>query len=267
MNEILHDPGAMGERRERILSGLRETGFVTIERLAQQFGVSAQTVRRDLIAMETAGLLKRFHGGAGLPGSVARPTYSAKQETNTDAKAAIGGAAAGVVASGDTVFFDVGTTVEAAALKLSDRLGSGDLEDVRAVCAGLATASLLAGVPGLTVEVLPGEVRTPDGAITGASAAAALADLKLDHAFLGVSAFDADGSAWDFDPAKIAVKRAALEAARDGWVLADATKFARTAARRVCLARQLRGLVTDAAPPPGLAEAFALADCTVVVGR
>ncbi|MEW5422704.1 DeoR/GlpR family DNA-binding transcription regulator [Amorphus sp. 3PC139-8] len=256
----------MGERRERILSVVHDVGFVTIDRLAQEFGCSAQTVRRDLIAMESAGLLKRFHGGAGLPGSVARPTYSAKQVTNTDAKDLIGAAAARIVASGDTVFFDVGTTVEAAALGLCAVLGEGRVGDVRAVCAGLATASLLAGASGLTVEVLPGEVRTPDGAITGANTVAALADLRLDHAFLGVSAFDADGSAWDFDPAKIAVKRAALDAAKDGWVLADATKFARTAARRVCLARHLRGVITDVAPPPGPAEAFALADCAIVVG-
>ncbi|MGX1307050.1 DeoR family glycerol-3-phosphate regulon repressor [Amorphus suaedae] len=265
MNEILHDPDAMGERREQILSVLREAGFVTIDGLAQRFGCSAQTVRRDLIAMDQAGLLKRFHGGAGLTEAVARPSYTAKQGINTSGKGLIGRAAAALVRSGDTLFFDVGTTVEAAATALVKTLDQKGPSDLRAVCAGLKAAMILAGAPGVKVEVLPGEVNTPDGAITGAAATAALADLRLDHAFLGVSAFDADGSAWDFDPAKVAVKRAGIAAARDAWALADASKFARAAGRRVCTPRQLRGVITDAHPAADLAAAFEAAECAVVL--
>jgi DeoR family glycerol-3-phosphate regulon repressor len=265
MNEFLHDPDAMGERREQILSALREAGFVTIDGLAQRFGCSAQTVRRDLIAMDQLGLLKRFHGGAGLADAVSRPSYTAKQGINTSGKGLIGRAAAEIVRSGDTVFFDVGTTVEAAATALARVLDQDGLSDVRAVCAGLRAAMILAGAPGVKVEVLPGEVNTPDGAITGAAAVAALSDVRLDHAFLGVSAFDAEGAAWDFDPAKVAVKRAGVAAARDAWALADASKFSRTAGRRVCSARQLRGIVTDAAPADGLADAFEAAACAIVV--
>ncbi|WP_083923378.1 DeoR/GlpR family DNA-binding transcription regulator [Amorphus coralli] len=266
MSEILHDPDVMGERRERILSALQDAGFVTIDGLAQRFGCSAQTVRRDLIAMEQQGLLKRFHGGAGLAETVARPSYSAKQEINPAGKGAIGRAAAEVVRDGETVLFDVGTTVEAAATALRARLDDGRLSDVRGICVALNAAMILAGAPGITVEVLPGEVNTPDGAITGAAAVSALRDIRLDHAFLGVSAFDAEGAAWDFDSAKVAVKRAAIDAAKDAWALADAGKFSRTAGRRVCGARQLRGIITDRAPQADLAEAFELAECAVVVG-
>ncbi|MDQ0317469.1 DeoR/GlpR family DNA-binding transcription regulator [Amorphus orientalis] len=255
----------MGERREQILSDLQEAGFVTIDGLAQRFGCSAQTVRRDLIAMEQLGLLKRFHGGAGLSENETRPSYSAKQAINPAGKEAIGQAAAGLIRQGDTVLFDVGTTVEAAARALRTRLDAGELMDLRGVCVALNAAMILAGAPGIAVEVLPGEVKTPDGAITGAPAIAALRDVRLDHAFLGVSAFDADGAAWDFDPAKVAIKRAALEAAKDGWALADAGKFARTARRRVCAARQLRGVITDRDPPADLAEAFAAAECSVLI--
>lgn len=265
MNEILHDPDAMGERRERILSALQDAGFVTIDGLAQRFGCSAQTVRRDLIAMEQLGLLKRFHGGAGLSETVARPSYSAKQGINPAGKGAIGLAAAAVVRDGDTVLFDVGTTVEAAAAALRAHLDAGKLTDVRGVCVALNAAMILAGAPGITVEVLPGEVNTPDGAITGALAIAALRDVRLDHAFLGVSAFDVEGAAWDFDPAKVAVKRAAIDAAKDAWALADGGKFARSARRRVCGARQLRGVITDRDPPAEMAEAFGLAECAVIV--
>lgn len=265
MNEILHDPDAMGERRERILSALQDAGFVTIDGLAQRFGCSAQTVRRDLIAMEQLGLLKRFHGGAGLSETVARPSYSAKRDINPDGKGAIGRAAAALVRDGDTILFDVGTTVEAAASALRARLDAGELADLRGVCVALNAAMILAGAAGITVEVLPGEVNTPDGAITGAPAITALRDVRLDHAFLGVSAFDREGAAWDFDPAKVAIKRAALEAAKDSWALADAGKFARSARRRVCAARHLRGVITDRAPPGDLAQAFALAECTVTV--
>ncbi|MBZ8133682.1 DeoR/GlpR family DNA-binding transcription regulator [Afifella sp. IM 167] len=265
MIENLHDPNVPGERRELILTALRQDGFVTIDVLSQRFGCSAQTVRRDLIAMEAAGLLKRFHGGASPAEAAARPSYRDKRERHTAAKQEIAAAAVALVASGESFFLDVGTTIEALAQALRAAFDAGGLSEGRAVCAGLNAASILAGARGLAVEILPGEVRTPDGAITGASAALALSGLRLDHAFLGASAVDEEGAPWDFDPAKIAVKQAAIEAARDAWVLADTSKFSRSAPRRLCRVRALRGIVLEAGPPARAAAALEAAGCALVL--
>ncbi|WP_108661005.1 DeoR/GlpR family DNA-binding transcription regulator [Acuticoccus kandeliae] len=265
MIENLHETEILGERRERILTTLTADGFVTIDELAKSFGCSAQTVRRDLIALEAAGLVKRFHGGAGLPGLAARPSYGEKREAHPSDKRAIAAAAVRLMARGDVVYLDTGTTLEAVAQELAEAAEAGRLADVRVVCGSINAASVLAGKPGLRVEILPGEIHTPDGAITG-EAAAALGGLRLDHAFIGVSAFDATGAPWDFDPAKIAVKQAALAAAHNGWVLADASKFTRTARRRICRAADLTGLITNQRPPAALTDALDAAGCSIVLG-
>jgi DeoR family glycerol-3-phosphate regulon repressor len=59
----------LNARQNEILIRVEASGFVTIESLAEEFSVSAQTVRRDIIFLSDAGLLQRFHGGAGVIGN------------------------------------------------------------------------------------------------------------------------------------------------------------------------------------------------------
>lgn len=108
-------------RQERILALVRGRGFATIEALARELDVSAQTVRRDIIRLDEAKLLQRFHGGAGLRDSAVRMGYAEKQILAADAKASIARALADLVPDGASVLLDVGTTVEAVARALAER--------------------------------------------------------------------------------------------------------------------------------------------------
>ena len=109
----------LNARQKEILDLVRQRGFVTIESLAADFDVSAQTARRDIIHLTGRGLLKRFHGGAGTIETLGRHSYVEKKRLESSAKIRIGKTLAATLPDGASVFLDVGTTVEAAASALA----------------------------------------------------------------------------------------------------------------------------------------------------
>ncbi|UCF95743.1 MAG: DeoR/GlpR transcriptional regulator, partial [Desulfobacterales bacterium] len=70
---------SMGHRHKQILELVRGQGFISIEELAQNFQVTPQTIRRDINTLSEYGLLRRHHGGAGLPTSVENYAYTARK--------------------------------------------------------------------------------------------------------------------------------------------------------------------------------------------
>ncbi len=224
------------ERQEEILRRVEARGFVTVDALAEAFGVSAQTVRRDIIALDAAGLLQRFHGGAGsgdgtrAPGDPApegdealRLAHGRKRVLEVESKRIIAARAADMVPDGAAVFLDVGTTVEAAAAALNARSGLQ-------VFTHSMRAALRLDPARHAVRVLGGQVSGTDGSLAGEEVVEMLARLDLDWAFLGCSAVS-EGPlgprAMDFDMRKIAVKRAAMAAAHRTALLVARTKFDR----------------------------------------
>lgn len=249
----------LNDRQAEIVARVRERGFVTVETLAREFGVSAQTIRRDIIVLDGHRLLQRFHGGAGLAGGPVRLGYEEKRAAAVDAKERIGRAAAGMVRPGSAVFLDVGTTNEAAARALAGVPG------LRVFTPSMPAALVFAGRDGVETFVTGGTVRGADGSLAGDEATSAVRRFRFDVAFIGLSGFDADGAPMDFDLAKVAVKQAAIAAARRAVALADAAKFRREAIVRIAPASAFSALVCDAPPAGRLADALASAAVDVVV--
>src|SRR5688572_2592751 len=99
-------------RHDEIVRRLRAAGSVSVGELADTFGVSHETIRRDLKALSEQGQLDVVHGGAARRG-VMEPALSQRQTENSDGKAAIARAAARLVPEGGTVLLDSGTTTSA----------------------------------------------------------------------------------------------------------------------------------------------------------
>lgn len=246
-------------RQARLLALVRARGFAPLETLAGELGVSAQTVRREVTRLTELRLLQRFHGGAGLPSEDAvRPGWGEKQAIGAEAKAAIAELALAEVPEGASVFLDVGTTVEAAAAALARRGGP-----LRVVTASLRGALALAGIDGVEVILPGGVLRGADGSLAGAVTLSGIEPMRVDVALIGCSGFDADGAPMDWDPEKIAVKRAMIAGARRALLLADSGKHARGALMRIAPAAGFAALLTDAPPPPALAQALEAADVAV----
>lgn len=227
-------------RQSEILARAERQGFVTIESLAEDFGVSAQTVRRDIIALDRAGLLQRFHGGAGSNGGgeSLRLDHERKRALNVEAKAAIARKAAARVPDGAAIFLDVGTTVEAAAADLN---GKAKL----LVFTTSLRAALRFDHERHEVHVIGGRLSGKDGSLTGENPIGTLAGLRLDLALIGCSAIEDDGRVMDFDLGKILVKRAAMRAAGRSLLLATKSKFGRTARAEIAPRSAFEAVITE----------------------
>jgi DeoR/GlpR family transcriptional regulator of sugar metabolism len=248
------------ERHGRITDALRTARVVSTEELAALTGASAETIRRDLMALELHGVLKRVHGGATAavyPASEEAP-FQERSSANHDAKVAIGRAAADLVKPGQTVILDVGTT----ALEVARAL-PGNFHGTVATCS-LLVAGELAGRSGVEVLVSGGRVRAGDLACSNAQAAGFFADLRADVAFLGSGGMDATAGLTDFHLDEVATRRVMLTNSVRSYVLVDSSKFGRVAPHHVCGLEAVTGLVTDARPGSSLAPAIERAGGVIV---
>lgn len=231
------------DRQARIVEIVSQQGFATIDNLARDFGVSPQSVRRDIIRLDADGLLQRFHGGVGLRETSARMGYAEKLAVATDAKRRIAEKAASLIPDGSVVFLDVGTTVEAVARALSEKRA------LRVFTASLAAAGILAGRPGIDLFVMGGFVRGLDGAVVGETTMSMLARFRFDFAVIGFSGIDRDGAPMDYDLEKVAIKQAAIDQSNRSLLVGDSSKFRRTAVVRFAGEAKSLVFVTEAPPP------------------
>lgn len=234
------------ERQARILEIVHQQGFATIETLAQDFGVSAQSVRRDIIRLDADGLLQRFHGGVGLRETSGRLGYAEKRGVAADAKQRIAAKTASLIPNGSVVFLDVGTTAEAVANTLLDKQG------LHVFTASLAAASILAQHTSINLFVIGGAVRGIDGSLVGETTLSTLARFRFDYAVIGFSGIDQNGAFMDYDLEKVAVKQAAMDHAAYSFIIGDSSKFRKSALVRFAGRTEATALITEAAPPAQL---------------
>ncbi|MEO8314561.1 MAG: DUF977 family protein [Pseudomonadota bacterium] len=244
---VVENPRGAGARHARIVALVRQRGFVTIEKLATQFGVTVQTIRRDLTQLGEEGKVSRFHGGAGLPSSVENIDYSTRKVLNLAEKTRIAQLVARHVPDHSSLFINIGTTTEAVAREL---LGH---EELRFITNNLNVALILAGKPEFNVVVAGGTVRSRDGGIVGQSANDMIAQFRVDVAVIGISGIDADGTLLDYDYDEIRAAQAIMDNARQVFLVADHSKFTRRPMVRAGSITSVSALFTDQPPPPQIA--------------
>lgn len=249
------------ERHQRIIDSLAGGGIVGTHELARALEVSAETVRRDLVDLEEAGLLERVRGGATIRNRLTRqePPFSARSSIAKEAKAAIAQTAAALAEPGMTIMIDVGTTC----LQVARALTSS-FQGLVVTCS-LPAATELAGVRGIDVILSGGRVRSGDLALSNHHAVAFFQDLQPDLAFLGSGGVDAAVGLTDFHVDEVATRRVVLERAARSYVLADSSKFGTTAPHRVCSLSDFTALITEQAPRGDLANSLAEAGTEVLL--
>jgi DeoR/GlpR family transcriptional regulator of sugar metabolism len=236
------------ERHARILEVVQERHAVSTEDLAQALDVSSETIRRDLVLLGQQGAVRRVHGGAAtrLAFSGAEVAFEDRTHFASEGKAAIGALAAGLVTSGQTLVFDVGTTV----LEVARALPPTFVGTV-ATCS-LLVAAELAGRPQIEVLVSAGRVRGGDLAVSNADTLRFFSDIHPDIAFLGSGGISAEAGLTDFYPDEVATRRVILANAARSYVLADSSKLDRVAPHRVCALEELSAVITDRQLPAAL---------------
>jgi DeoR family transcriptional regulator, fructose operon transcriptional repressor len=238
------------EERQQAIAGLvTHRGRVAVTAVAEHFGVTTETVRRDLASLERAGLLRRVHGGAVPAGAftVAEPGLGERGGTRTEQKRRIAAAAVDLVPgrNGSLVLDGGSTTAALAELLPGDR-------QLLAVTNSVPLAARLSASPGVQLHVLGGRVRGVTQTAVGESTVRALADLRVDVVFLGANGISAGHGFSTPDEREAAVKRAMTSAGQRVVVLADSSKLGREHLVRFAAVEDVDVLVTDDGADPDL---------------
>lgn len=236
----------LSPRQTAIMSQIRQEGRVLVEELAQVFGTTPQTIRKDLRALEAAHLVNRFHGGATLLAGVEYTSFQVRRDIAAPQKEAIGAAVAERLPNNVALLINAGTTTAAVARALGRHVGLKVISD------NVGIANELRKFPGVDVMVPGGTVRHSDGSIVGAGAVEFIRQFRADFAVIGAAAVAEDGALLDFDLREAHVARAIIENARHVILAVDSGKFGRSAPVRIGHVRQIHSLVTDRCDSPAL---------------
>nr|WP_236060776.1 DeoR/GlpR family DNA-binding transcription regulator [Actinacidiphila acididurans] len=232
------------DRHALIAQTVRESGTATVQDLAELTGTSEMTIRRDLDALAAQGVLERVRGGARtllLRGE--EPPFALRAQDAVEAKARIAAEVASLIADGEAVLLDSGTTCLEVARLLHHR-------PVTVMALSLQAIHALSATPGSATLMVPGgRPRAAEGALTGPLTLASLAAVRFDTAVIGCCGLSAaEGlTAYDLDDA--AVKKAAITSARRVILATDGSKLGRTAYAYVGPAALLHTVITDTAAP------------------
>ncbi|NMI58975.1 MULTISPECIES: DeoR/GlpR family DNA-binding transcription regulator [unclassified Streptomyces] len=233
------------ERQQEILRLARDGGRVDVLSLAEEFQVTAETIRRDLKTLDRAGLLRRVHGGAIPAGRLDfEPDLAERESTAADEKDRIAQAAVAELPDQGTMILDAGSTVARLA---------GDLPleaTLTVVTHSLPIAARLADHPGIQLHLVGGRVRHRTRAAVDAWALRAYAEIRADVLFVAANGFSAEHGLTTPDLAEAAVKRAAIRAARRVVLLADSSKHGQEHFARFGDLSDVDLLITDSGLSP-----------------
>ncbi len=230
---------SMSFRQADIMSLARQTGRVAVDDLAEQFGVTVQTIRRDLSELSDLGKLDRVHGGAVLRSGVSNIGYEDRRALNEEAKACIAGVCARDIPDGASVFMNIGTSTEAVARQLLSH------KNLMVVTNNINVANILVENPACEIVLAGGVLRPSDGGLIGNLTVSTIKQFKFDYAIIGCSALDAEGDLLDFDFQEVHVSQTIIAQARQTFLVADHSKFQRSAPARITSLADIDTFYTD----------------------
>ena len=239
---------ASNYRQAKIVELLRQSGRVEVEDLAAHFGVTLQTIRRDLNELSEAHRVVRVHGGAIVASGVENLAYEARQHVAQPHKRLIGQAAAKLIPDNSSLFINIGTTTEEVARALAGHSG------LLVITNNLHVANELYPLKAIEVFLTGGTIRHGDGGIVGAVTVSQIEQFRVDMAIIGTSAIDANGTLLDFDIREVEISRAIIEHARKIVLVADSSKFQRSAPVRIAHMSEIDVFITDRLPSRAIVE-------------
>jgi DeoR/GlpR family transcriptional regulator of sugar metabolism len=242
------------ERQEHIARIVEEHGRARVGDLAAQFHVSAVTIRKDLLVLETENRLVRTHGGA-IAVDRSRPelAFEIRERLQADEKQLIGAAGAALVHDGESIVMDASTTALSVARHLKAR---GGWSQLTVITNGLRLASELAGHPGIVVLMLGGRVRWEALSVVGQLGDGLFSRINVQKAFLGAAGFTLESGLSDATDEEAQIKRSMVAAAREVIAIVDHTKWERAAFATFCPTDKVGVVLTDAGAPADMVRAL-----------
>ncbi len=247
-------------RHEYIMEKIQETDKVTVADLMTGLDVSDETVRRDLKDLEAQGLLRRIHGGAiGVSRNRDEPIRERAQKSAKE-KVVIAQKAVGLISDNTSIFLDTGSTTEALAKQL------GRFSDLKLYTNSINVALAARDHFGVSVFITPGELRKVELDVVGYDTVDYISNYLFDTVFMGTAGVDAERGFMDFEEHESRIRQALMKSTRNRVMLADVSKFGKTA--NICTAKfeTIDRLVTDTKPPADYQSTFDRSGMEVIHG-
>ncbi|CAG9267753.1 DeoR/GlpR family DNA-binding transcription regulator [Paraburkholderia unamae] len=230
------------ERYRRIRALLKAHGTVSVEHMTEALGVSRETIRRDLVELDTAGEIRRVHGGAMFVES--ELPIGVRAGIRVKEKRALARGALAHIGSGQTLFIDAGTTTAI----LAEALAS--LSGLHIVTNSVAVANELAGERaaksgGHAVHLLGGAFNAPVGATYGGAAITEVHRFHADIALLSPVGVDAVHGATSFIQEEAEMADAMSRNAKQTLILADYSKIGVRSRVVSCPVERMSVIVTN----------------------
>jgi DeoR/GlpR family transcriptional regulator of sugar metabolism len=230
------------QRKQLILNRLECDGQVIAKAISAELGLSEDTIRRDLRELAQEGLLQRVHGGA-LPASPAVVDFAGRETLASEAKRAIGRAAAAMIQPGQVAILDGGTTTRELARQIPHSLRA------TVVTHSPTIAVALVSHPGVEVILIGGRLFKHSVVSVGAAAIEAISRVRADMYFMGVTGIHAEVGLSTGDFEECHIKRALMHAAAETIVLGSPEKLNAASPYVIASLQEIDGMVVPSEVP------------------
>lgn len=249
------------DRRSQIVDLITQKRTIKNGELMERFGISIETVRRDLEYLEKQGCLRRVYGGAVLNTTLGRePEYASRSKEHFEEKCAIAAAAAQLIGPEESVYLGVGTTVQAMAQYMKSMSG------VTVFTNALRTAMALSETTPCTVILPGGELRGKELTLSGFPAEDNFNHFNVNKAFIGIGGITEDGIT-DFHIGEARLHKKLIDNAQQAIVLADSSKLGVRAMTNVCALRDVDMVITDSGAPEEIVRVMEQAGIRVILAE
>ena len=226
----------LDQRRDSILQVIEQQGFASLQELVVKLKASESTVRRDLEYLDGIGQIRRTRGGAAYTGESITP-FEERGSAALPEKQRIGRVVADMIPNGETILLDGGTTTLEVARCLAGK-------SLQVVTNSLPIANLLAQQANIELILIGGYLYPRTGVALGPLAASALAEVHVPRVIMGTGGITEKGL-FNSNTLLVDCERLMLEAAEEVWVVADSTKFGRSALAHLCELSKVTRLFVD----------------------
>lgn len=246
-------------RRQEIANLVNAQGYANIEYLSNKYGVSTQTIRRDILALSKDNLVIRLHGGAGSVSTLVNISYDARRISMLEEKQRIAAAAVTLIRPSQSIFMTGGSTMEIVAKELSS------LSTLCIITNNIHAAMHLYSKNEIELLMPCGRVRHHNGCIIGPATIEFISNFQTDFLIMGIGAISAEGLLLDYDYEEAMLMDRMMKNARQVILVTDASKFEKSATAQVGHLRDISYLVTNKKPPTPFCELIAEHNVTLII--
>lgn len=250
----------IAKRHKYILEHLKKDGYVKVQELSTQLGVSEVTIRKDLKELESKKMLYRNHGSASSLSSIISDKHiDVKEKLNTEEKTRIAKAAIELLEPNDKIIIASGSTMAAFANEISDT------ENLTVITSSVKITLSLYHNPNLEIIQLGGIMRKNSASVVGHYAENILKSLSCNKLFLGVDGLDLDYGLTTSNMGEASINQQMIDASQEVILLTDSSKFGKRGFCKICDINKVNHIITDTNAPSNIIDLIKERDIKVTL--